>query len=95
MLVGLARTKPVRGALSLALPRTSRIMGLDSVAFEKHYRVAELAKLWGLGRETLRVIVKDEPGVIKIRMGPKKAPTTYGVPESVAQRIHTKLLNSA
>jgi len=51
--------------------------------------------MWGLGRETLRVIVKDEPGVIKIRMGPKKAHTTYSVPESVAQRIHTRLLNSA
>jgi hypothetical protein len=68
-------------------------MRLDSAAFEKHYRVRELAQLWGLGRETLRVIVKDEPGVIKIRMGRKKAHTTYSVPESVAQRIHTHLLN--
>ncbi len=61
---------------------------------ERHYRIGELAKLWGLGRETLRVIVKDEPGVIKIRMGPKKTHTTYSVPESVAQRIHTKLQSS-
>lgn len=70
-------------------------MSSDTSYAERHYRVGELARLWGLGRETLRVIVKDEPGVIKIRMGPKKAHTTYSVPESVAQRIHTRLLNSA
>ena len=51
---------------------------------EVHYRTGELAKMWGLGRETLRLIVKDEPGVIKIRLGRKKAHTTYPVPESVA-----------
>jgi len=70
-------------------------MSSDTSYAERHYRVGELARMWGLGRETLRVIVKDEPGVIKIRMGPKKAHTTYSVPESVAQRIHTRLLNSA
>jgi len=67
-------------------------MSLDvNSAFEPHYRVGELAKLWGLGRETLRLMVKDEPGVIKIRMGRKKSHTTYSVPESVAQRIHRRL----
>jgi hypothetical protein len=70
-------------------------MPQDTSYAEKHYRVGELAALWGLGRETVRVIVKDEPGVIKIRLGRKKAHTTYSVPESVAQRIHTRLLNVA
>jgi hypothetical protein len=68
-------------------------MPADTSYAEKHYRIGELAKLWGLGRETIRMIVKDEPGVIKIRMGPKKAHTTYSVPESAAQRIHTRLFN--
>jgi hypothetical protein len=68
-------------------------MSSDTSFAEKHYRIGELAKLWGLGRETIRLIVKDEPGVIKIRMGPKKAHTIYSVPESAAQRIHTRLLN--
>lgn len=62
-------------------------------AFERHYRISELAGLWGLGRETIRKLVKDEPGVIKLRFGRKAAHTTYSVPESVAQRIHTRLLN--
>ena len=68
-------------------------MPLDNTTFEKHYRVGDLAELWGLGRETVRKIVSNETGVVKIRMGPKKAHTTYSVPESVAQRIHARLLN--
>ena len=62
-------------------------------AFERHYRIGELAEMWHLGRETVRLLVKDERGVIKIRLGRKKAHTIY-VPESVAVRIHTRLLNS-
>ena len=69
-------------------------MTVDSTTFEKHYRVGELAELWNLGRETVRKLVKDDPGVIKIRMGRKKSHTVYSVPESVAQRIHTWLLNA-
>jgi len=32
-------------------------------AFERHYRIGELARIWGLGRETVRKLVKDEPGL--------------------------------
>jgi hypothetical protein len=67
----------------------------ENSAFERHYRVAELARMWGLGRETVRKLVKDDPGVIKIRMGRKKAHTMYSVPESAASRIHTRLINSS
>jgi hypothetical protein len=71
-------------------------MSADNKSYaERHYRISELSKLWGLGRETLRIIVKDEPGVIKVRMGRKKAHTTYSIPESVAQRIHNRLISSA
>jgi len=68
-------------------------MPVENSTFEKHYRVSELARMWGLGRETVRLLVKDDPGVIKIRMGRKKAHTIYSVPESAASRIHTRLLN--
>jgi hypothetical protein len=70
-------------------------MLVESTAFEKHYRVGDLARMWGLGRETVRKLVKDDPGVVKVRMGRKKAHTIYSVPESAASRIHTRLLNSA
>lgn len=63
-------------------------------AFGRHYRIGELAEMWKLGRETVRLLVKDEPGVIKVRLGRKRAHTVYSVPESVALRIHTRLLNS-
>jgi hypothetical protein len=68
---------------------------MNGGAFEKHYRVGELARIWGLGRETVRKLVKDEPDVIKVRLGRKKAHTVYSVPESVARRIHTRLVNAA
>jgi hypothetical protein len=67
----------------------------DDSAFERHYRIGDLARQWALGRETVRKLVKDEPGVLKIRLGRKKAYTAYSVPESVAKRIHTRLLNAA
>jgi hypothetical protein len=66
----------------------------DRPTFERHYRIGELAEIWNLGRETVRLLVKDEQGVIRIRLGRKKSHTIYSVPESVAVRIHTRLLNS-
>lgn len=68
--------------------------GTFGTAFERHYRICDLAEMWKLGRETVRLLVKDEDGVIKVRLGRKKAQTVYSVPESVAKRIHTRLLNS-
>lgn len=65
----------------------------DTSFTERHYRIGELAKLWSIGRETVRLLVKDDPGVVKIRGGRAKKHTTYSVPESAAQRIHTRLLN--
>jgi hypothetical protein len=72
---------------------TTGIAVTPDAPFEKHYRVGELARMWGLGRETVRRLVKDDVGVVKIRMGRKKAHTIYSVPESAARRIHTRLLN--
>ncbi|WP_321476608.1 hypothetical protein [uncultured Paludibaculum sp.] len=68
---------------------------MNDTTFEKHYRVGELATQWGLGRETIRKLVKNEIGVVKLRAGKKQSNTTYSVPESVARRIHTRLLNAA
>ena len=68
---------------------------VDNTSFERHYRISDLARLWSLGRETVRKLVKEDPGVIKIRMGRKKKHTLYSLPESAARRIHTRLLNAA
>jgi hypothetical protein len=72
--------------------RTASTPILDTT-FEAHYSVGELARQWKLGRETVRLLVKDELGVVKIRMGRRKALTRYSVPESVARRVHTKLVH--
>ena len=68
---------------------------MNDSTFEKHYTITDLKTQWSMGRETVRKLVKDEPGVVKIRMGRKQSNTTYSVPESVARRIHTRLLNAA
>ena len=70
-------------------------MGDDNTTFEKHYRVGELARLWNVGRSTVRTLVMNEPGVLKIKNGLKRAHIVYSVPESVAKRIHTRLMNAA
>jgi hypothetical protein len=66
-----------------------------AASFREALTIGELARLGGLGRETVRLLVKDDPGVIKIRMGRKKAHTIYSVPESAARRTHPRLLNAA
>ena len=81
------------GQASTSMPSTGSSAPVHAT-FERHYRIGELAETWQLGRETVRRLVKDEPGVIRIRLGRKKAHTSYSVPESVAVRIHTRLLNS-
>ena len=64
--------------------------------FEAHFTISDLARQWKIGRETVRILIKDEPGVLKIRLGRRKAMTRYsGVPESAARRIHTRLFNPA
>jgi hypothetical protein len=87
--------KPIQNASQAAPALERRYLPLDTSFAEKHYRTSDLAELWGLGRETVRKLVKDDPGVIKVRQGRKKVHTTYSVPESAAKRIHTRLLNIA
>lgn len=76
-------------------PRLSTGNPWTDTTFEAHYSIAELARQWKLGRETIRLLVKDEPGVLKIRLGKRKALTRYSVPESVARRVHTRLFHPA
>jgi hypothetical protein len=56
-------------------------------AFEKHYTVSEIAKLWNLDESTVRRQFQDLPGVLKIgalsaRRG-KRHYYTLRIPESV------------
>jgi transposase-like protein len=57
---------------------------------ERHYTVAELARLWQLDQSTVRRVFQDEPGVLKLGRGTrgKRAYVTLRIPESVAERVH-------
>lgn len=68
---------------------------MDDSTFERHFSIAQLATQWNYGRESVRRLVMHEPGVLRLKLGRKKSNCAYSVPESVARRIHTRLLNAA
>lgn len=76
-------------------PASPQRAPLADTTFERHYTISDLAAQWRLGRETVRLLVREEPGVLKIRLGRCKAMTRYSIPESVARRVHTKLFHHA
>ena len=64
---------------------------MSETTFERHYSIGELEELWGYGRETIRKLIRYEPGVVRVQLGRKKANVHYSIPSSVAERIHTRL----
>lgn len=77
--------------IDTSMRATTGGLSTADTTFETHFTVGDLARQWRIGRETVRLLVKDEPGVLKIRLGARQAMTRYSVPESVARRVHTKL----
>jgi hypothetical protein len=66
-------------------------VGEGPVYKEKQYTITELMVLWApRSRNYIRNLVMFEPGVVKIP-GPTGQRFSYFVPESVVQRIHTRL----
>ena len=67
---------------------------VSCIMAEKHYEPSELADMWGVSAETIRSIFREEPGVLKIgKSGAKykRGYVTLRIPESVAERVHTRL----
>jgi len=63
-------------------------------ATEKHYRVKELAKLWGFSATTIACLFCNEPDVLRLSgNGGKRAYVTLSIPESVVLRVHQRLGN--
>jgi hypothetical protein len=62
---------------------------------EQHYSLKQLAGLWNLSTDTIRNLIRHEPGVLRLEgLGPsvgKRSYTTYSIPDSVATRIHQRL----
>ncbi len=62
------------------------------LALEKHYRVGELAKLWGFAASTVIRLFAAEPGVVRIwSPSGRRKYVTLSIPESVALRVHERL----
>jgi hypothetical protein len=65
---------------------------MSSAALEKHYRVRELAALWGFSDNTIIRMFACEPGVVRLESGGgRRKYTTLSIPESVALRVHERL----
>lgn len=62
---------------------------------ERHYSVAEISEKWGLSRDLVRELFRDEEDVVAIERPAiskrKRRYTTLSVPESVVRRVHAKL----
>ena len=60
--------------------------------FEHHFTPKELAAIWNLDETTVRRLVQDEPGVLKLgkakRRDGKRDYISLRVPRSVAMRVH-------
>ena len=63
---------------------------LPDSTFEDHYSIADLAKQWRISRESVRLLILDEPGVIRLSLG-RTSMCRYSVPASVAKRVHMRL----
>jgi hypothetical protein len=68
-----------------------------SDAFSKHYRVKELAALWGMSPDTITRLFSNESGVLQVNNfgNGKRKYTLLSIPESVALRVHESLSHNA
>ncbi len=60
---------------------------------ERHFKPHELAKLWGVSRDTIRRLFRSVPGVLVIDRPEKRFKRGYctmRIPESVAKRVYEK-----
>lgn len=68
---------------------------LDSdVGVERHYSIADLARLWGLSTRTIRRMFENEPGVLQWGSSQtrfKRPYVTLRIPETVVLRVHRQL----
>ena len=68
----------------------------DSLAVEKHYRVKELADLWGFSENTIIKLFSNEDGVLRLESPTgKRKYATLSIPETIAIRVHERLGNQA
>ena len=66
-----------------------------SPALERHYTVAEVAKIWGWSETKVREVFRDEPGVLQTKLRTlrprKRENVALRIPESVLLRVHARM----
>lgn len=80
-------------ALNAKTSTSQRAPDINTGNLERHYRIKELAALWGFCQNTITKMVKDEPGVLKLsnsRPG-KRHKVSYSIPESVVLRLKERI----
>lgn len=67
-------------------------ISVTPLSFEPHFRVSEIAKMWGLSREVVTGLFRYEPGVFSIdnHGTGKRLHTTLSIPASVVERVHER-----
>ena len=68
--------------------------GATVAAFERHYSIEQLVELWGMSEDFIRGVFRKEPGVV-VFCNPQKGKRVYRtlrIPESVAVRVHRRLI---
>ena len=71
---------------------------IQDLVAERHWSPAEVAEKWGLGPATIRRLFRDEPGVVVIARPAKKnrqQHRTIRIPQTILERVHRRLQNSA
>ena len=69
-------------------------MPLQETTFERHFSVEELAEVWGMSQDFVRRLFLNEAGVVifyRQRPG-RRVYRTLRIPESVAVRVHRKMM---
>lgn len=71
-------------------------LNVATAAFEKHFRVKELAALWGMSPDTITRLFANEPGVLQVNNcgNGKRKYILLSIPESVALRVHESLTHN-
>ncbi len=70
-------------------------MACTVAAFEQHYTVQEVAKLWAMSPDTVRRLFEDDPQVLKVSMPrllknarKRKPRVSLSIPASALERLH-------
>jgi hypothetical protein len=73
-------------------PKLAAVQPIGSRLFERHFSAAELAELWGLSENSIRRMFEDEPGVLIMDTSSStRRHRTLRIPQSVAERVYTRL----